>query len=656
MHDWLRGGESLAILLQGFAELCLASMADSPRDQIESSLDVADLAGLVRQQADTIAMLEAQLSAQIDCGLAAAKQQSEAQHLLQALLGDESVVLKDWPMLPDFGLLLVRLIRDNQYDLIVEFGGGASTWVCLRALELFAPLVPPGPADLARMVTFEHHKASYQRISDLVAVSSARGKLDLRLAELELWEDCSGAYSYYSGIDAIGGAIDAVRASVGRQAKLLVVINGPPADTCHWPYYPAVPVILDAASLKDIAVDFLLGDLLHGAEQEMVLAWERQFQNLGLICQCVDWTPETTRLLLKVDGFAGADTSISHCESLAQASLDQESMASALACVDALLADLEAAKQVAAKDLRRVQKARERQDQRVQALEAEIERLTCERAGLITAKSAAEACAADLQGQLAAQSQALHATQALVDAQASQLTSLEAELGTLTVLEAQLVQVRAEREAVVQQLEQQGETFQQSVQQLKVIPKLELELQLALQEVARLRFELESQSKSLQELELLRAECARRFQWFQLSEDRAITIAELERRCGELERERNDELLRSQQQFEQQGALVSSQGPAPQLVSLAAPGLQDRVCELEQELQEARGQTQLLLEQFLLVQEELERQREPPSPAAPPPASLSASSLPTSPHPALASPQQDAERINANRVRLLTAA
>lgn len=374
-------------------------MADSPQAHPDFSLRVEELADLVRQQAEAIKGLKSKLSKQITREIANTTQQLEAHQALQALIGDLPAPLHGWPISPDFALELVRLIRDKRYELIIEFGSGTSTLISLRAIEQFGLHSASQAAPPNRLITFEHLDAYHQKTTDLVASCSNRSLLDLRLSPLEPWADATSNYSYYAGTVAIAEAIQAVTNSVEQPLKALVIIDGPPGATCHWARYPAVPIVLDAASGMDISVDFLLDDLIRTDEKELALAWEQQLQTLGLSYQRVDYRFEKGGLLLSVNSLAGVDTSLARSQALAAEQQEQEAIAAAIARVDELLAELEAAKQAAAKDkaaahqtvtelkqqleaqaetLQQAQKARDEQAARVKALESELAALLAE--------------------------------------------------------------------------------------------------------------------------------------------------------------------------------------------------------------------------------------------------------------------------------------
>lgn len=300
---------------------------------------------------------------------------------------------------------------------------------------------------------------------------------------------------------------------------------------------------------------------------------------------------------------------------------------------------------------------------RVQGLEAELaERQSqCEaldeRIQTLVAETQA---AAEAQAQLQAELTQLRSKLAARDEERTELLCRSQEL------EASASQAQAECDRLGEQLAIQGEALRQSEERLQAIPHLQIELQESRQQAAQLRQvvheqqaneqawrasvaserselreqrarfqeEVDTHALSLRELEILRTECARRYQALQLSEEQAATIRQLERRCLELD----EALIQAQSNGQEHASLL----PA------ASPESTERLQQLEQELKEARDEAELLLEQLFLAQEELEHYfllsqeqglaERQLSPASPP-----------------ANRQEDAAAINSNRGRLLSA-
>jgi hypothetical protein len=286
------------------------TMADQQLAHPDPSQQVEELLRLVREQSKVIQSLQSQLSKQITNQIANSTKQLEAHHALQALIGEVAAPLHGWPISPDFALQLVRLIRDNDYHVIVEFGSGTSTLLSLRAIELFGRNLFPCDQSLRRLLTFEHLEAFHLQTNKLVSACANRSLLDLRLSPLAPWADATGNYSYYSDTTDIAELVYFLSHSVQKPLKLLVVIDGPPGATCPWARYPAVPIVLDAASGIDISIDFLLDDLNRTDEKEMALAWEKQFQRFGLPYRRVDFPFEKGGLLLCTQSLKSVDTSL----------------------------------------------------------------------------------------------------------------------------------------------------------------------------------------------------------------------------------------------------------------------------------------------------------------------------------------------------------
>lgn len=291
-------------------------MAIPHESQPALSQRVEELSRLVRQQANAIKNLETRLSKTITRQIANSTKQIESYLALNALVGYVDVPLHGFPISPDFALQLVRLIRDNDYHLIVEFGSGTSTLLSLRAIELFGTRSVASDPLLHRLLTFEHHDDYHKKTSDLVSACSNRPLLDLRLSPLEPWTDATGSYSYYSGVAAIAETVEALSLACHGPLKLLVIIDGPPGFTCHWARYPAIPIVLDAVSGMDLSIDFLLDDMIRTDEIESVLAWQNQLQAFGLSYQRVDYGFEKGGLLLSTDSLSGVDTSLVRSEEL----------------------------------------------------------------------------------------------------------------------------------------------------------------------------------------------------------------------------------------------------------------------------------------------------------------------------------------------------
>ena len=218
-------------------------MSDTRQDsRVFQSIE--ELTALVRQQGEAIKNLDIKLHQQLKNEISNSTKQLEAYHSLQALIGDLPAPIHGKPFFPDFALQLVRLIRDQKYDLIVEFGSGISTLMCLKAFEAFDLYPELQSAFVHRLIAFEHCEIQSLKTYDLIDSSVKKDLLDLRLCPLESWLDSTASYSYCSGTDSITNALKIISDLVGRSLKLMVIIDAPIDPTCHWARFPAIQLSL----------------------------------------------------------------------------------------------------------------------------------------------------------------------------------------------------------------------------------------------------------------------------------------------------------------------------------------------------------------------------------------------------------------------------
>jgi len=447
-------------------------MSESKRDQTEASRQAEDLIAHVRQQSEVIQGLRSQLSTQISEEIGNSTKQLESQQALQALVGDAPSSMHACPISPDLALKLVRLVREESYDLIIEFGSGTSTWFILRALELLVPDPGTAPHGSPCLLTFEHSELHYQSIADLVNRCGNCNQLDLLHTPLSAWSDSTGDYSYYSCIQSISEALRSLngassQSDLPRTLKLLVLINGPSESTGRWARYPAIPLVLNACSSMDAAIDFLLDDMHSVEGRELLLAWQYIFVLLGLDYQHEDFDLGKGGLLLQLKSLAGIDTSQERCDELLAERREQESIASETMGISQLITELEVAEQNFIQDLHQAQQARDHQAAQIKSFAAELEATKAERDALATEKEAAAKAADELQQQLNHHTQALQQAHTARDQQAAQVKAFAAEL---EATKAERDALATENEAAAKaaaELQQQLNHHTQALQRLR---------------------------------------------------------------------------------------------------------------------------------------------------------------------------------------------
>ena len=170
--------------------------------------------------------------------------------------------LRGWPVSPDFLLRLHKYITKVKPRIVVEFGSGASTLVISDALR---------QNGFGKLVSFEHLIKYYEITNSYLTEEFLSPWVELRLETLSEWngyhlaetlkgEDKLYWYptSYFKHIDGVD----------------LMVVDGPPSDTCMYARYPAVPALYD--SLNDGA-QVWMDDSRRDEEKEVCRVWATKY-------------------------------------------------------------------------------------------------------------------------------------------------------------------------------------------------------------------------------------------------------------------------------------------------------------------------------------------------------------------------------------------
>lgn len=214
-------------------------------------------------------------------GLNNAVRQIESFARLQQYMGADIIMpdMHNWPISPDFGVLLIQSIEDNCYDAVIEFGSGTSTLLMAQALRKVANRygVPVKP-----LLSFDHLPLYRDRTQQLlIQARLADDHTRVQLAELVSWQSDKGdGYNYYD----CAASLQQLHQSLGIPApKVLVVVDGPPSKTCHHARYPALAHVLQAFGPK-ATYHFIMDDYIRSDEQEIVAMWKTNLQAQGFVC------------------------------------------------------------------------------------------------------------------------------------------------------------------------------------------------------------------------------------------------------------------------------------------------------------------------------------------------------------------------------------
>ena len=191
-----------------------------------------------------------------------------------------------WPVCPDFGLYLIKLIETQPYDLVIEFGSGTSSWLIanVRKRKSFQHLA------------FDHLEQYWSQTKNKLEADGLLNHIHLKLAPLVPCMGLDGVnYSYYDCSNALAEfAADFNHAG----KRVLVVIDGPPAGTGPHARYPALQHVLAQYPLADI--DFLLDDFIRLDEQEILQMWQKHLSDFKVSYKSHIFRMEKDAALLSV--------------------------------------------------------------------------------------------------------------------------------------------------------------------------------------------------------------------------------------------------------------------------------------------------------------------------------------------------------------------
>ncbi|MFQ1940893.1 hypothetical protein ACK354_02595 [Aeromonas veronii] len=217
--------------------------------------------------------LPALLKKELDAKLGKAVRHIEAFVAIQQYLthGDGISGFHGWPISPDLGVFLLERLRERQYDVIIEFGSGTSTLLMAKALQAFN-LLKDGESK--HILTFDHETYYFEKTQNLLVSHKVDSLVDLRLAPLKEWSDLTGSYRYYSCQDALTELAGRLQ---GSRKRLLVLVDGPPGNTCPNARYRAVPFMSGLMASHEI--DWILNDANRLEEKLSADLWKKTWLN-----------------------------------------------------------------------------------------------------------------------------------------------------------------------------------------------------------------------------------------------------------------------------------------------------------------------------------------------------------------------------------------
>ncbi|MDP5138435.1 hypothetical protein ORJ04_21030 [Rheinheimera baltica] len=180
-----------------------------------------------------------------------------------------------WPISADIALYLAKKVMDESFDYIIEFGSGTSTLVFAKALRTkIQHNLKQGDC---RVVSFEHSKTYLQKTLDDITTHQVESYVDLVYAPLVDVQFDATNYLYYSCEDKLAEISQALQ---GREGKILILVDGPPASTGYLARYPAIPLILKYLSRHQLHV--VMDDYVREDEKKAAGKWSKLFEERGI--------------------------------------------------------------------------------------------------------------------------------------------------------------------------------------------------------------------------------------------------------------------------------------------------------------------------------------------------------------------------------------
>jgi len=131
--------------------------------------------------------------------------------------------------------------------------------------------------EVKQIVSFEHLEKYYELTRQMLEAGKTEDRVDLVLAPLEPMNILDKEFLYYScrqKLDSIKSAFQ------GKNARILVIVDGPPQQTGPKARFPALPLLLEF--LAEHQLDIIVDDYARQPEKEMVSEWERILESESL--------------------------------------------------------------------------------------------------------------------------------------------------------------------------------------------------------------------------------------------------------------------------------------------------------------------------------------------------------------------------------------
>ncbi|MCD0421002.1 hypothetical protein LOC51_27610 [Rubrivivax sp. JA1024] len=249
-----------------------------------------------QRQHKTLTSVRSRIETTLRHQVANAVRQIEAFGSLQRYLAGLKPIptLHGWAISADFAMLLVEMLEERDYDLVIEFGSGTSTLLIATAVSRRAAQRRAAGRPAVRALTFEHQARYHEKTAHLLASHGLAETVHLELAPLCLCRlPDQRVFPFYDAQQRLAQAARDAADEAGPGApplRVLLLVDGPPADVAPRARYPALPLVL--AHFPDARFDVVLDDYDREDDKAVAQAWMQELQAGGRL-------PEQTEIALE---------------------------------------------------------------------------------------------------------------------------------------------------------------------------------------------------------------------------------------------------------------------------------------------------------------------------------------------------------------------
>ncbi|WP_409523344.1 hypothetical protein [Nitrincola sp. MINF-07-Sa-05] len=238
-------------------------------------------------------------------------QQLEAFVSVQKYLVQDGVPLQlnGDDMQADLALQLTELINQQHYDLIIEFGSGTSTLLLAKAILkqqqdknqnhhlITRERTVSDSYDLPkRIICFEHDKRECKSFGELLQKEGLDHLVDLVFAPLTEVNHKGSEYLYYESKAKLRQIAQVFE---NREAKLLILVNGPDTQQEQLDRFPVLPLLLKQLAAHQL--DLLLTNAQKNSNPALLQKWDEILEKRCLTFHRKELASQKGALLLSIN-------------------------------------------------------------------------------------------------------------------------------------------------------------------------------------------------------------------------------------------------------------------------------------------------------------------------------------------------------------------